>query len=308
MAIVTANIVSGAFDGSTSLLIAAGVNNGVVIVVYRGDWVLGSGVAESGMVTVPVTRLATGDVIQASVTERGNQAGIPVTVQPSSVEATGWLTPLTVRVTGPDGEVTEYSAADYLATFGEKAGDFYDPLQSGLSVLPADYDRQPITELGFDVEQVQQPGTTTLRVLPRTAGGLLVGWNGATPTTPAPFTVTASGTVNVRVLRDDAVGELTRTVSVNVLPGSAATPSAGDITSAAWRLFGSSEILVFINSSKPCEVLIAGYSSDFVPATFYGFKYQDINFAPVPGGTYTCRVRVIGETNPANYFNFIIAF
>ncbi|MCX6217609.1 hypothetical protein [Spirosoma sp.] len=316
MAIITANITAGAYNLSEQVTVSAAVTAGSTVVVYRGEFLLGSGLVSSGQALVAVPPLATGDIIQASVTERGNQSGIPVMVSVNPILTTGWLDPDTLLVTNADGSQTTYTVANYIATFGETPGSYYDPMAAGLSQLPADYDKKPVTELGFDVQQVMQAGSTVLRVIPRGSEGLLVGWNGATPGSPAPLTVTTSATVTVSVIRDDdPTVTRTRSISVSVLPAptSASTPAAGDIIAASFRVMNTGGyIRAMVNSSKPCEGFLVGYSSSWIPGTFYGYLYQEIDWTgPVPTTgpiTYTVQVRVIGETNPANYTNFLLTF
>lgn len=310
MAITTANILSGAWSGSELVTVLFPDLGSVSVVVCRGEFVLGTATTADGVAQVAVPMLAAGDVIQASVTERGNKAGIPVRVMANPSTTSGWLNATTVRVTNPGGSHTDYTVADYIATFGEMPGAVYDPLKSGLSKLPADYDNRHGTELGFDVQQVQQAGSTTLRVVPRSGESLLVGWNGATPGSAAPLTVTASASVPVSVVRDsDQSATLTRNLSVIVLPAptNSATPAAGDITSACWRNYGGGFIRAMINSAKPCEAQLVGYDAAWKPGTNREATFIEVDWSgPVPSGTYTCNCRVVGETNPANYVSFII--
>lgn len=304
-----ATITAGAVNNSTSLtILATGVSNGSVIVVTRGEMIIGTGTVSSGAANVTVMTLATGDIIQASVGSRGNQAGIPVLVQPATTLPTGWLDPTTITITNPDGTTSVYDALSIDFYFGETIPALYDPIRAGKTKIPAEY-IPVIRELGFDTEQNMQAGTTTIRVIPRGTEGLLVGWNGATPTSPAPLTVTTSATVTVTVIRDDnPTVTLTRSIAVTVLPAptSPSTPAAGDIGSAAYRNMGGGFIRIMINSRKPCEAQLFGYSSTWKPGTNRDPDYIEVDNYPVPSGTYTAKCRVVGETNPANYFTFTI--
>ncbi len=312
MAIVTANITAGAYTGSELVTVSAVLANGTTIVVCRGEYVLGSGTVTSNVATIAVPPLASGDIMQASVSERGNQSGIPLVVSASPTQTTGWLDPATLVVTNADGSTTTYTVASYIATFGETPGAYFDPLTAGLSRLPADYDNRPSVELGFDVQQTMQAGTTVVRIVPRLGEGILVGWNGATPSSPTALTLTTSATVAVSVQRDDAPGvTLSRSLSVLVLPAPTApsTPAAGDIIAASYRLLGNGFVRALVNSNKACEGLLVGYTTSWTAGISYGPQYQEVNWpGPVPSGSYTCQCRVIGETNPANYVNFIITF
>jgi len=298
---ITAEITAGAVNNSTSVTVTASVANGTIVVVYRGGFWLGEGVIASGVATVPVLQLATGDIIQASVNERGNQAGIPIPVEAGTTQPTGWLDPASVRVTNPNGTSTDYTASGYTSTFGEQVGSIYDPAGSGLTTTPPEYEPADQVELGFDVSVTMQPGQTSLLVIPRSSEGILVGFNGGALGSNAPFTVTASGSVAVAVKRDDSPVTLSRTVSVTVLPApEVGTPSAGDITSYAYRLYeGSNNVNVFINSAKLCQARLNGDS--WVTANFYGSRYQEVAYNAVPGGTHLVEIRVNGDTTAANW-------
>lgn len=312
MAIIPANITTGATDRSEVVTVAAAVANGTTVVVYRGEFLIGSGVVTTGIASVSVPPLSIGDIIQASVTERGNQAGIPVRVIADALAASGWLEPLTVKVTGQDGTTTVVSADVYESTYGETPGAVYDPLAGGQTRLPDDYDKAPTVELGFDLSIIQQAGSTSVRVIPRNGEGLLVGWNGAAPSSPAPLNLLASANVSIAVVRDnDPTKTITRTIGITVLPAptSPSTPAAGDIMAAGYQLMGNGFIRARINSNKPCEAQLEGYSTDWKPGISYGPQYQEVDWpGPVPSGIYTVHCRVIGETNVANYTNFIITF
>ena len=306
MSIVTATITEGAYNLSERVSVTAAVANGTTVVICRGEFLIGSGTTTSGLVLIQVPPLAIGDIIQASITERGNGAGIPVRVGPNPIAATGWLKPETLLVEGDLLTVAEYEE-----TYGETPGAIYDPVAAGQTQLPADYDRVPPVELGFDVETMQQAGTTTVRIVPRNGEGLLVGWNGATPTSPAALTLTSSATITVAVQRDDRpTTTLSRSLSVVVLPAPTApsTPAAGDVIAASYRLFGGGFVRALINSKKNCEALLVGHTTTWQPGVTHGPQFQEVDWVPVPDGNYTCLIRVIGETNPANYFTFIIAF
>ncbi|GAB4023284.1 hypothetical protein GCM10028808_73250 [Spirosoma migulaei] len=310
MSIVTADITGGAYASSVLVNVAADVDNGTTIVVCRGEFVVGSGLVTDGTANVVVTPLASGDIIQASVTERGNQAGIPVRVDVNPLSATGWVKPDMLETTLEDGTVLNVPADAYAESFGEVAGAIYDPVTAGATLLPADYDKEPLIELGFDLETTQQAGTTTIRVVPRGNEGLLVGWNGASPTSPAALVLTTSATITVAVERDDNPGIiLNRSLSVIVLPEPTypSAPAAGDIKSSCWRNYGNGFIRAMINCLKPCEAQLVGYSSTWIPAITRETNFQEADWSgPVPAGTYTCNIRVVGEEDSANYYTYLI--
>ena len=307
----TASITGGAFNGSTSVSVTCtGIANGTTILVCRGEMVLGSGLVASGAATVPVLTLATGDIIQASVTTRGNGCGLPVVCKTAQTAPSGWVKPTSVAVTNPNGTVSTYEGALIETLLGETLPALYDPRAAGLTRLVPEYVALPPVELGFDVEQLMQAGKTTLRVVPRSGELLLVGWNGADPASPAPLVLTSSANITVTVVRDDQPATpLSRALSVAVLaaPAAASAPAAGDITSAGWRNMSQNFIRALINCLKPCEALLSGYSTEWKTATMRENGFQEADWGgPVPNGTYTCIIRVIGETNPANYTTFVV--
>ena len=310
MAIVTANITAGAYTRSELVTVTVAGAGAVSVVVCRGEFVLGTAVTVGGVAQVAVPPLAAVDIIQASVTERGNQAGVPVRVLPNPSEQSGWVIPKTLTVTNLYGGTTTLTREQYIAQYGDVPGALFDPIGAGAVGVPPEYDTKPGVELGFDVEQVQQAGSTTLRVVPRNGEGILVGWNGAVPGSAAPLTVTTSGNVTVAVVRDNAPAQpLSRLLPVVVLPAPTApsTPAPGDITSAAWRNYGNGYIRAMINCPKPCEAQLVGYDSSWKVGTAREPTFIEVDWSgPVPNGTYTCNCRVVGETNPANYVSFII--
>ncbi|WP_143092839.1 hypothetical protein, partial [Arsenicibacter rosenii] len=101
-----ADIISGAVSGSVTTGIRCNEADGTIVVVSRGIWQLGTATLAGGIATVSLSQpLATGDVIQASVDEIGNQAGIPVVVTESEVEVTGWRTATEVEIRQSDGSL-----------------------------------------------------------------------------------------------------------------------------------------------------------------------------------------------------------
>ncbi|NID09371.1 hypothetical protein [Fibrivirga algicola] len=302
-------ILAGFYNNSTSVTVdVAGVAPGTTILICRGEFIIGSAVVVTlnAALVIPVLALGTGDIIQASIGVRGSGSGIPVRVLSSSTLPTGWLTPTTIRVTNAGGTTTDYTAAQYLAAFGQLPADVYDPIEAGLARVPANYEQDPTLDtVDFDLQISQQPGQTTITVLPRSSDVLLVGWNGATPSTAAPLTITTGATVSVTVRRDTDNLTASRTLSVSVLPSGVS--GSGAIKALAYRWYANGLLRLFVNSASPVEVAIPGLAGGAYQAgTSYDTNYWEVTWSgTTAAGTYTATARVIGETNPANYYTLV---
>lgn len=301
-----AEITAGNVHGSTSVTVdVTGQSSGVVVLVCRGTWVLGTATVPpfAATINVPVTVLSSGDVIQASYTERGAGAGVPVRVVEPGATPTGWLDPTSIIAPDDEGIETTYDASTYETAFGAQPAAYYDPLTAGTVRIPQNYEYNPeFNQVDFDLLVEQRAGQTTLTVLARPGDSLLVGWNGATPSAAAPLTITTSAGVSVVVKRDTDNLTATRTVSATVLPSAPA--GSGVINSASYRYSNTSFLSVYVNSAVPCEVAIPGIMSGaYQPCISYDPKYQQVNFESVPPANRTATIRAVGETNPANYFS-----
>ena len=314
-----ASIVSGYFHGSTSVTVAldSAAPAGATLLIYRGDFLLGSLTAPTAApftASIPVTALATGDLIQASINTRGNGCGFPRLVTTSPTQPTGWLSPTTLSAVDAAGNAQTYTVEQYIAAFGSLPAAVYDPLLAGVTRLPPNYETPSPVELGFDVLVTTAPGTASLSVVARGTEALLVGYNDATPGQNVPITLTASGTTKITVQRDDSTASLTRFVAVTVPPAntSPGTPAAGDVWGLAYKLGNGGYVNFYANANKACEVRIVGVNgSAWSAATQRNRDNWEVAFSPVPVGNYTVELRAIGETATANYIReklFIVSW
>ncbi|CCG99836.1 hypothetical protein FAES_1826 [Fibrella aestuarina BUZ 2] len=301
-----AEIISGYVHGSTAVTVdVTAQGSGTVVLISRGDWTIGYATTTgAATLTVPVTALSAGDVIQASYTERGAGCGIPRLVTEADGQPTGWMLPATIEVERPDGSVDTLSATEYETEFGAEPAAFYDALKAGKVRLPDTYETNPdSTTLLYDLAIEQRAGQTTVSVLPRPNEALLVGYNGGLPISPLPFTVTTAQNVAIAVRRDIIGSAITtRTISLTVLPS--APVGSGVINSASYRYSSSSFLSIYINCAVPVEVMIPGIMSGaYQPGISYDPKFQQVNFPSVPAANRTATIRAVGETNPVNYFS-----
>ncbi|MBN8824447.1 MULTISPECIES: hypothetical protein [unclassified Spirosoma] len=302
-----ATITAGAYHGSGFVTVACNQANGTAILVYRGTSLLGQGVLSAGSVVIAVPALATNDIIQASVTERGNAAGAPVVVTASANPPTGWQTPDTVAVTRPNGSTEIIAASAYEAEFGVKPAASYDPRLKVSVVGPDPETIQQIvsTPILFSVlidKQVAQTVVTVSNVTGQN-GTPLVRWASSEAFgNSLSRTFTAAATVTIDVKGDSDTAFVSQTISVTVFSPSTSTPSASDIIALAYsRGSGTDIIRGIVNAGKACQCKLEPFTSTWQAMEFHDFDCQDVGFYPVPAGTYTLYARVSGDTNSANW-------
>lgn len=316
MSIVLANITAGAYHGSGFVTITAALPDSTAVVLYRGTLLLGSGLLASGSVVIPVAPLATGDVIQASVTERGNQSGEPVMVFDTANPPTGWRIPATVQVSNPDGTTSTLTAAQYEAQTGIKPAAVYDPSLI-VSVIAPDPETIAQTTVSgsvivFGLKIEQQVGQTvvTVQSVLNQNGNVLVRWASTEGFgNTLSRTYTAASTITINVKGDNDTVYASQTISVAIFSPPTSTPAASDIAGVAWRQLGSANFVrVFIDSLKSCECRLEGFDMTWQTGVFYGINpdYQEGGFYPVPPGNYTIWVRVAGDTDSTRWKSLAI--
>lgn len=219
-----ADIVSGAVSGSVTIGVRCNEANGTTVVVSRGIWQLGTATLAGGVATVSLSQpLATGDVIQASVTEIGNQAGISVVVVDSEVEVTGWRTATEVEIRQSDGTLLAMPVDLFFQNYGYMPAGVEDPAGTREILLP-EFDSPGAGEIGFDLTVTKVAGTTTVSIVNafNILGTLLVKWGSAGWSSTNTVNYTASQSVEVRVRGSSNPVDkyASRTIAVDVLPSS----------------------------------------------------------------------------------------
>lgn len=305
-----ATITAGAVNGSTSVSVSCDMPNGTAILIYRGTFWIGQGVLAAGVATISVLALAKGDTIQASVTERGNFCGPPVTVIASQTIPTGWRIPETVLVDG-----VEITAEEYETLYGEKPAATYDPALR-LSTIVTDIDPTPAgaatdATILFDVRIEQSVGSTvvTIQNVVNQQGNPLIRWAaGESFGNVLSRSFTANATITIDVKGEDNTTPVSRTVSVTVFSPPTTTPTSSDIVGFSWRVISTSFVRVFISSLKGCQCRLEGFDMTWQSCVFYGIDpgYQEAGFYPVPPGSYTIWVRVAGDTNADHWKSIAI--
>ncbi|WP_080056862.1 hypothetical protein [Spirosoma aerolatum] len=303
-----ATITAGAYHGSGFVTVSCAQANGTAILIYRGTLLLGQGILSAGSVVVAVPALAKGDIIQASVTERGNAAGVPVVVTDSANPPTGWQIPVTVQVTRQNGVIETLTASQYEAEFGVAPAKSYDPRLKTSVVGPDPETIQQVasTPILFSLlieMQVGQTVVTVSNVVGQT-GNVLVRWaNTETFGNTLSRTYTATATVTVDVKGDSDTAYVSKTVNIVIFnPPAPPSPTISDIIAMSYsRSTGTDILRGIINSKKACQCKLEPFTSVWKDMEFHAFDCQDVGFNPVPAGTYTLYGRVAGDTNSANW-------
>lgn len=309
-----ATITEGAHHGSRWVRVTSTNADGTVIVLYRGVFQIGSGTLSAGTVLIAVPPLATGDLIQASVTQLGNLCGLPVRVSASDSLPTGWKIPQTVEVVNPDGSTQTLTASAYQERFGELPAAVYDPTEL-ISVVAPDpqiLTLAPSSQILFDLRVEQSAGLTTVTIqnVVNQAGLPLVRWApGESFVNSLSRTYTANATLTIDVRGENDTTHATKTVSLTVFNPPTSAPLASDIKALSYRLMGSSDFVrVCVNSLKACECRLEGFDMSWQAMIFYGYgpDYQEGSFYPVPTGTYTIWARVAGDTDATHWKSLTI--
>lgn len=307
---ILATITAGAFHGSEAVTVSCALANGTVIVLYRGEYKVAQGVLTNGSVVIAVPPLAKGDILQASVTERGNQAGLPVLVLDTTDKPTGWRIPQTVKIS----DTVTLTAAQYEGQYGEKPAAVYDPALL-LAIVEPDPEsvEQPTTFTGpilFSIRTEQSVGSTTVTVsnVVNQQGNALIRWapnESFGNSWSRSFTQNATITIDVKGEGDTQ--PVSQTINVTVFSPSTSTPTASDIVAISYRLFNENTyIRVNLNSLKGLECRLDGFTSTWQTCIFYGTDYQEATFLAVPRGTYTAMVRVAGDTDSSRWRSLVI--
>ncbi|GAA4464183.1 hypothetical protein GCM10023189_43130 [Nibrella saemangeumensis] len=305
MALTLAQIVSTPYEGATSVKVQCAVADGTPIFLYRGELLLGSGVIASQECTIAVAGLYERDVIQASVSQKGNLAGTPVIVQKLPVQVTGWATPTELEVWDADGNRLTMPADQFEELYGFRPAAYYDAEGVGAVVLP-EYSPLPQQTIQFGVNIIHQPGQTILEVVDVlfANGAPLIAFNNGPFSNLNTLTVTESTTVQVSVRGEDDTQAVARLLTVDVL----AAPSAGPVTNGnpaimwpSYWLEGSSEVWPLAHSWQPLECNIDGFDETWRAPFFRIHTRQNFVYPGVGPGLYTIQFRVAGDTNPDNW-------
>lgn len=307
---ILATITAGAFHSSQSVTVTCALANELTIVLYRGDNLIAQGTLANGAVVLAVAPLAKGDIIQASVTERGNQAGLPVLVSESADRLTGWRTPQTVKLS----DTETITAAEYEARFGERPAATYNPALVVGVVAPDPETIQTtavvVAAILFDLSVIQQVGSTTVTIsnVLNQLGNALVRWASTESYGNAMSrSFTQSSTVTIEVKGENDTTPMSRTVNVPVFAPATTTPGGANDIPVSYRLFNDNNyIRVNLNSLKGCECKLDGFSANWQACAFYGTDYQEATFNPVPLGTYTAIVRVAGDADSSRWKSVVI--
>lgn len=304
-----AAIVLGAVHGSTSVVVNCLQANGTTIVLYRSTYHLGSGTITGNTCTIAVPALAEGDIIQASVTTRGNLCDEPVSVVANTAPPTGWQRAQTVVVRTSQGEET-LTVEAYQERYGHLPPATYDP-SARINVIapPPDPDVVlPIPPAGilFDVRVECAVGSTTVTVqnVANQLGNPLVRW---TPTgnfsNSFQRTYTQPGTVTIAVKGEGSADVVTRTVAYDVFnPPALPNPPASDILAfgydAGYTGSGIGVATFIINSLRDCETRLEGVDNTWRSATRRKTDKLEAFYDNIPQGTVgRFWVRIAGDND-----------
>jgi hypothetical protein len=294
-----ADIISGATSSSQIVWVRLESGTGSQVLIYRGLVLLGSVTLTAAEGQVNLSQpLATGDLIQASVGERGMQSGLPVVVRATNFTVTGWKTPTEVNVSQPDGSVLAMPVDQFRKLNGYQPPSIFDPAGRRTILLP-EFTPPDLGEISFDLTIQQQPGQTIVTVnnVTHAQGAPLVRWLASESfgnDMSRSFTQATTLAIDVRGAGDGDF--VSRSISVSVLNPSAA-PQSTDIVACSYRLFGGPVVKVEVNSEKQCEAWLEGWEADFKMLQFYESDYQEYIWGGPPPGTYKVWVRVAGDTN-----------
>lgn len=317
------DILSGATAGSKSLSVATTAGPGALILVYRGLFYLGSLTLPdtAGPYTVPLTfPLAEGDIVQCSITERGNGCGLPMRVS-ASPRPTGWSEPQTVTVQNAAGATATVTRQQYIDTYGEAPAPAYTPDRALPPIaFPGENVAAPVITptatpaVSFALDTLREPGLATLAVsqVQNAAGDPLVRWKtgaGAWSAWSSDLTktYTASGTITVQVKGsaqpDSAATSRTLTLTVPGVP----PPVDTGIASMAARQFTNDSrnlnlIMIYVNAAQPSLVQLqlrpaSGSPGPWVTINSYDIAFGERQFAGVAAGSYTVAGK-IGASGP----------
>lgn len=307
MHITTPLITAGAVTGSQSVTATlAGDPNGTQILLYRGSMLFGQGTLVGGSCVIPCLALSRGDIIQVSVGDRGNRAGIPTLVIDAPVPLSGWRVPTSIQK-----GATVYTATSYEQTTGLKVLASYDPslvIPPVAPDVPTPAGAASVIPVGFDVTIEQSAGSTLVRVENVTSiqGGPLVRWASAEGfSNVLTRTYTTTQTITITVQGDGDVGTPkktgSKTKSVIIFAPSVVAPASSDILGMAYRPF-TNFVRAVANSEKQLQCRLEGYDMVWQDMISYEPTWQEGGFPGVPpGGGYTLWVRVKDDATATNW-------
>ncbi|WP_234733398.1 hypothetical protein [Tellurirhabdus bombi] len=298
-----AEITSGAKAGSTQVKVTRTAANGTGIFVYRGALLLGSASLVAGVALVNLaTPLATGDVIQASVTSKGNQCGNPVTVVANPIKVTGWKSATEVNVVQENGQQLTMPVSQFVQMYGYQPASVFDSIGTN-AVLQPEYVPAEVCPIAFDLNTEKQAGQTVLTVtnVQNTKGGTLISWNEGPYSNTIAQTYTEATAVTIDVKGADDTTPLRRSIAVAILE---ATPENGSITGLSWK---SDSIRRGFNAIAHCQnqlqFRLEGFDFAWRDAIFYPPTQNEQIYHPVPNGSYTLWAREKGDSAEANWMS-----
>ncbi|RYC66349.1 hypothetical protein [Spirosoma sordidisoli] len=305
-----AYILPGGAKAGSALVRAAldGGADGTPILIHWGNVRLGLGYLAGGRVEVVLSRpLAADDIIQASVSEQGTQAGPPVRVLGTGAVLGPWVTPTEIQVTEDNGQVLNYPAVAFQSQYGYLPASVENT--EGLSTLTyPEFVPLPVNPVMFDLNAERQGGQTTVTVanVRNQRGGILTRWSGETNwgnVLSKAFTVAGTYTVEVKGSQNTDAEAVNRQLAVTIqTPPPAAPAPDARIAFYSWRNFGS-QVYLFVNTTVEIQAQCP-QSSDpsWREGVVYDNAYQrEVLFENVPNGAVSVTIRVRGETNPAKY-------
>lgn len=293
-------ITSGAVADSTSVDVSCADADGTSILLFRGESQIGAGLLASGVCTIAVVSLTEGDVIYASVTEKGNRCGRPVVVTTSSIRLSGWKTPTELNVVFPDGTTLAMPVDQFEQEFGFRPASIFDPEGTAAIIYPEYETPSAVTDLPiqFDLLINQKFGETQIFVqnVRNTKGSILVRFNGGSWGNTLSITSVVAANITIDVRGEDDTEFESRTVAVTI---SSVTVNQYDISYVIG--YGVNSVSLKAHNMTSLQFRLEGFNVNWYDGSVYDINRWEKTFEPVPAGNYIGWVRPSGDTNPAHW-------